>query len=249
MVEWVLCPGCMGGALPFQGIVSGDDYEGALREYRWGLRSRAGDFVGSRFDPFDDEIRGLLRGIDGTLQGCAYVQRDEVAGRMDGLVADGGCSMSLLFHNIRSAKGANLELLEAEMRVWAVPWDVVGLAETWLDEESEKGVGLGGYVVECASRKDKGGGGVALFVREGLTYKTRPDLGIFEEGEFESVFVEIDRGGGRRNDVVGVVYRPPRTGLAVFNDRMAQLLGRLGGVNGYIMGDFNADLIKTGTNG
>jgi exonuclease III len=29
--------------------------------------------------------------------------------------------MSLLFHNICSAKGANLELLEAEMRVWAVP--------------------------------------------------------------------------------------------------------------------------------
>jgi hypothetical protein len=36
--------------------------------------------------------------------------------------------------------------------------------------------------------------------------------------------------------------------LAVFNDRMAQLLGKLGGVNGYIMGDFNAVLIKTGTN-
>jgi hypothetical protein len=30
---------------------------------------------------------------------------------------------------------------------------------------------------------------------------------------------------------------------------MAQLLGRLRGVNGYIIGDFNADLIKTGTNG
>jgi hypothetical protein len=59
-----------GPALP--GIVGGDDYEGALREYRWGLRSRAGDFVGMRFDPFDNEIRGVLRGIDGTLQGCAY---------------------------------------------------------------------------------------------------------------------------------------------------------------------------------
>jgi hypothetical protein len=31
--EWVLCTGFMGGALPFQGIVSGDDYEGALHEY------------------------------------------------------------------------------------------------------------------------------------------------------------------------------------------------------------------------
>ena len=60
----------------------------------------------------------------------------------------------------------------------------------------------------CASRKERSGG-VALLVREGLTYKERPDLGIFEEGLFESVFVEIIRGGGRRNDVIGVVYRPP----------------------------------------
>jgi hypothetical protein len=119
-------------------------------------------------------------------------------------------------------------------------WDVVGLAETWLDVESAKGVGLEG--------KDKGGGGVALFIKEGLTYNTRPDLWIFEEGKFKSVFVEINRGGGHRNDVVGVVYRPSRTALSVFNERMAQLLGRVG-VNGYITGDFNADLIKTGTNG
>ena len=48
----------------------------------------------------------------------------------------------------------------------------------------------------CASRKERSGG-VELLVREGLTNKERPDLGIFEEGLFESVFVEIIRGGGR----------------------------------------------------
>jgi hypothetical protein len=69
---------------------------------------------------------------------------------------------------------------------------------------------------------------VVVFVKEGLTYKTQPDLKIFE-GEFESTFIEIDRGGGCRNDIVGIVYRPPRTGLSVFNERMAQLIGRLGG--------------------
>ena len=45
------------------------------------------------------------------------------------------------------------------MRRWAVPWDVVGLAETWLDEESEKGLAVGGFEAVCASRSDKGGGG------------------------------------------------------------------------------------------
>ena len=117
--------------------------------------------------------------------------------------------MSLLFHNVRSARGPGLELLEAEMRRWGVEWDVVGLAETWLDEESEKLVSVRGYGAVCASRSRRSGGGVAVLLRDGLTFRERPDLGTFTEGVFESVFVEIIRGGGRRNDVVGVVYRPP----------------------------------------
>ena len=127
----------------------------------------------------------------------------------------------MLFHNVRSARGGGLELLEGEMRRWGLAWDAVGLAETWLDAESEKRVGLSGYGVVCASRKEKGGGGVAVFIRDGLTYRERPDLGTFTEGVFESVFVEIIRGGGRRNDVIGVVYRPPGGDIGVFNDEMA----------------------------
>ena len=161
----------------------------------------------------------------------------------------GGCSLSLLFHNIRSAKGPGLELFEAELRRWGVGWDVVGLAETWLDGESEKGVSVAGYGAVCMSRKERRGGGVALLIKDGLTYRERPDLGVFIEGEFESLFVEIIRGGGRRNDVIGVVYRPPGAGVGDFNARMAQVLTGLRGVNGYILGDFNVDLIKTGTHG
>ena len=82
-----------------------------------------------------------------------------------------------------------------------MPWDVVGLVETWLDEESEKGLAVGGYGSLCASRKRTGGVGVALLVRDGLTYRGRPDLGTFNEGVFESSFIEIVRGGGRRNDI------------------------------------------------
>ena len=58
-------------------------------------------------------------------------------------------------------------------------------------------MGLSGYGVVCTSRKEKGGG-VAVFVRDGLTYRERPDLGTFTEG----VFVEIIRGGGRKNDIL-----------------------------------------------
>ena len=83
---------------------------------------------------------------------------DEIRNRLREGAAKEGCSLSLLFHNIRSAKGPGLELLEAELRRWGVPWDAVGLAETWLDDESEKMLKVKGYSAVCASRKLKGGG-------------------------------------------------------------------------------------------
>ena len=160
----VWCVGCMSGALPFVGIVGEGDYVGALREFRAGLGSRAGDFMGARFDPFDDEVRGALAGVDGALRGCAYMGGDEVGGRLRDMAKGGGCSLSLLFHNVRSV-GAHLEELEAELSRWRVQWDVVGLAETWLDAESEGRMAVEGYSVVAASRKGKGGG-----VTEGWTH-------------------------------------------------------------------------------
>ena len=154
--------------------------------------------------------------------------------------------MSMLFHNIRSARGPGLEMLEVEMRRWGVKWDIVGLAETWLDSESERRITVKGFKVLCASRKLKSGGGVALLLREGIVYRERADLSTFVEGETESLFVEIIRGGGQRNVVIGVVYRPPSGDLTRFNESMASILSKVGNVNTYILGDFNIDLLKSG---
>jgi hypothetical protein len=79
---------------------------------------------------------------------------------------------------------------------------------------------------------------VAVFVREVLTYNTRPDLGVFDEGKFELVFIEIVRGRGCRNDIVGVIYRPPGASPEEFTETceiMAQVLTKLTGVTGYVM--------------
>ena len=75
----------------------------------------------------------------------------------------------MAFNNVRSAKGRNIEMLEAGLRRWNARLDVAGLAETWLDGESEAGFKVGGFSMMCASGKERSGGGVALLVREGLT--------------------------------------------------------------------------------
>ena len=53
-------------------------------------------------------------------------------------------------------------------------WDVVGM-------------GVVGRLRSCVLQGRKRG--VALFIREGLMYRERLDLGTFTEGMFESVFI------------------------------------------------------------
>ena len=243
----VICRKCLSGALPFINIEAEGDFRGALRDFREGLGARASDFQGLRFDPFGDEERETLEKLDGALKGCKYTSGDELLGRLKTMAKEGGCSLSMLFHNIRSARGPGLELLEAEIRRWGIKWDLVGLAETWLDNESEKMTTVQGFNSVFASRKNKAGGGVALLIREGLVYRERSDLNVFLEGDVESLFIEIVREGGKKNVVVGVVYRPPSGNITLFNDEMAQVLSKIGTTEAYIMGDYNVDLLKSGT--
>ena len=240
----IWCKKCISDALPFVGLLSEADYKGALREYREGMGSRAGEFQDLRFDPFDEETKETMKEIDASLQNCAYVGGDEIRGKLKGFAKEGGCCLSLLCHNIRSAKGPGLELLEAETRRWGVNWDVIGLTETWLDSESEKRVSVEGYSLVSACRKVKGGGGVALLIKEGITYRERQDLGTFKEGTFESAFIELVRPGVEKNDVIGIVYRPPGSDITEFNEEMMKVTRTLNNTNCYIMGDFNMDLLK-----
>ena len=156
-----MCPGCLGGVLPFIKIPREGDYRRALREHREGPTLGAVNLEGRRFDPFDDDVRAVLGAIDTTLRGCEYTGYGDLADRQREASTRGGCSLAMAFHNVRSAKGRNMEMLEAGLRRWGVRWDVVGLAETWLDGESEAGLKVGGFSAVCASRKEERGRGGA----------------------------------------------------------------------------------------
>ena len=79
----------------------GGRVQGALHEYREGL--------GSRLDPFDDEVLWALEGSDGALRGSAYVGRGELGGCLCNIARGGGFSLSLMCLNIsRSNRGTGL---------------------------------------------------------------------------------------------------------------------------------------------
>ena len=68
-------------------------------------------------------------------------------------------------------------------------------------------------------------------------------MDVFEEGQLESIFVEIKgKGAGY---IVGVIYRPPNSDIARFSLRMGEILSKIKDKRLYLMGDFNLDLIKS----
>ena len=68
-LDMVWCVGCLSDALPFVWLSGEGEFKGALREYREGLGSRAGQFSGLRLDPYDEEVRRALGGPGAALGG------------------------------------------------------------------------------------------------------------------------------------------------------------------------------------
>ena len=60
-------------------------------------------------------------------------------------------------------------------------------------------------------RTSKRRGRVSIYVRDGIKYKVRYDLSIFKEGQFGSIFIEVDGLKHERNTIIGEIYRLPGT--------------------------------------
>ena len=74
-------------------------------------------------------------------------------------------------------------------------------------------------------RESRTGGGVAICIRDWLSFSQRPDISVFSP-DIESVFVEInkDQLGSKQNIVIGTIYRPPGNDLDTFNIELGKLL-------------------------
>ena len=70
---------------------------------------------------------------------------------------------------------------------------VIGISETWLNDDDSDLYSLSGYKVIGHHRVDRAGGGVAVCVQEHVYFKERPDLSYFDE-DCETVFIEIEKG-------------------------------------------------------
>ena len=110
--------------------------------------------------------------------------------KLSSLSSEDVLSFSLFHINIRSIK-ANIGDFDNYMRMLNLDFSIIGVTETWLNDINYDLYGLDGFELIERHRASKMGGGIGLFVRNGVSYKSRADLTTFEY-YCESLFIEID---------------------------------------------------------
>ena len=153
--------------------------------------------------------------------------------------------------NIRSVLAHQHELkqLLQDLEKKNSPIDVVLLCEMFLTKNTFSMVNIAGYTHIGNCRSKKKGAGVSILLKDGITYKRRTDLDIFQEGETESVFVEI-LSKNRKKIIIESMYRPPNTNISQFSTNIANIIRQARMAKGkflpeLVIGmDHNIDLLK-----
>ena len=155
-------------------------------------------------------------------------------------------NFSLIHFNVRSAS-KNLSHVENYLQCLDHDFSVVCLTETWYSDHNVGLYDLKDFRQENRYRSKRGGGGVSILIRNGINYKLRPDLTIFNE-EIETLFVEIEGNSinSSKKHIVGVVYRPPNRDIDTFVIYLKEILDKLKHCKKYchLLGDFNINLLK-----
>ena len=154
-----------------------------------------------------------------------------------------GNHLSLFHLNIKSLL-KHYDELQIFLKSLEHKFSIVGLTETWLDENKHDLYDLPDYNCIHRYREGRRGGGVSLCLRNGIPHTSRNDLEYFDS-EMESVIVEIESTvfDTKSNIIVGVTYRMPDSSVDVFNERMCDILNVVTKEKKicYLIGDLNIE--------
>ena len=119
------------------------------------------------------------------------------------------------------------------------PFDVFTSSETWLKPTvTNAEINIPNYLITRQDRKDKAGGGTAIYIKEGLPYRTRDDLC---SGSIETCWIEIIR-PLTKSMFVCSAYGPPEFPLKDFIGELNKDLGKIPeNAEIVLLGDLNVD--------
>ena len=109
--------------------------------------------------------------------------------------------------------------------------DIILLCETFLSKQTLNMVNVSGFTHIGNYRKNKKGGGVSILICDGIAFRCRHDLDVFEEGLTESILIEVKSKSGRQI-IFGSLYRPPNTCNDQYLRHVTELVHKTGSAKG-----------------
>ena len=129
-----------------------------------------------------------------------------------------------IFHlNIRSLR-RNFEDFKVLINELQVPFKLICLTETWLadnDLVENSNYKIDGYTAIHLERKEKIGGGVLIYVKNNVNFKSRPDLTISNKN-VEFLTIEI-LNENSKNFLVSCHYRPPKGDVSALTKQIEKV--------------------------
>ena len=150
-------------------------------------------------------------------------------------------TFSCHFLNI-DGNASNFDLFAGTVPQFKHIFDVIGIAETNTDKECKDLYLLNGYssIYQNRVSNKRKGSGVGLYIHEKHIYTKLNAQSLITEN-IESIFVKISHPLG--DIFVGVIYRPPRGNLNMFNSELSSIMSSFcESENIFIIGDFNINL-------
>jgi len=98
--------------------------------------------------------------------------------------------MSLIHFNSRSLY-ANFNNIKEYLKQFIKPFTIIAISETWINVDKGMNFELEGYEVNYVNRKNKSGGGVALYVDKTLNYKVVESMTTVIDNLLECITIEI----------------------------------------------------------
>ncbi|ELU13110.1 hypothetical protein CAPTEDRAFT_194072, partial [Capitella teleta] len=135
---------------------------------------------------------------------CRYIAPEEIPNLCEHYTHP----LRALHVNIRSLRANYDELLNliASYEESNRALHVLLLCETALNDANTVLFGIPGFDAVYANRKSHQRGGVAIYVRKGLNFTQRPDLSIFSEGKFETIFIELSLCQNSQPIIIGEIF-------------------------------------------
>ena len=237
--EGWFCRKCISTLFPFNNIADDAEFKNVLQISHVSFNYH----IDSSYDfnvtnPDDDDDIYLLNHIKNAIN-SPYKTEISIN---DSLIQQNS-SLKMIHFNIRSLR-KNFNHLTEFLNLFNFNYDIIAITETWLKESDINNFDIPGYNVQHLYRQTKPGGGVAIYLKDHISFNLIANLTTCTDIA-ENLFLSIDI--NHKVYKIGVVYRPPGRDINEFNQYFDAILNntQIKNSHSYILGDFNINLTNS----